>query len=168
MVTWVTDHKIRPIISSAWTSKDSCLQPHTMLYNAHILTYFRLNTFCFPHFHAVNVLYVGIVKASSHLYHQTCHINVKHINISRSDRVAFHPHHEFHLRQTGCSHEWILPTQTADTIITTHLQKSSHSQHRKAKAKAKVQVLGIAPLNMRSTCQRRFTIVEVVTDRHWL
>ena len=36
----------------------------------------------------------------------------------------------------------------------------------KAKAKAKAQVLGIAPLNMRSTCQRRFTIVEVVTDRH--
>ena len=34
--------------------------------------------------------------------------------------------------------------------------------------KAKAQVLGIAPLNMRSTCQRRFTIVEVVTDRHWL
>jgi len=32
------------------------------------------------------------------------------------------------------------------------------------KAKAKAQVLGIAPLNMRSTCQRRFTIVEVVTD----
>jgi len=38
----------------------------------------------------------------------------------------------------------------------------------KKKAKAKAQVLGIAPLNMRSTCQRRFTIVEVVTDRHWL
>ena len=34
--------------------------------------------------------------------------------------------------------------------------------------KAKAQVLGIDPLNMRSTCQRRFTIVEVVTDRHWL
>ena len=31
------------------------------------------------------------------------------------------------------------------------------------KAKAKAQVLGIAPLNMRSMCQRRFTIVEVVT-----
>ena len=27
-----------------------------------------------------------------------------------------------------------------------------------------MQVLGIAPLNMRSMCQRRFTIVEVVTD----
>jgi len=38
----------------------------------------------------------------------------------------------------------------------------------KLKAKAKAQILGIAPLNMRSTCQRRFTIVEVVTDRHWL
>ena len=38
----------------------------------------------------------------------------------------------------------------------------------KAKAKAKAQVLSIAPLNMRSTCQRRFTIVEVVTDQHWL
>ena len=36
------------------------------------------------------------------------------------------------------------------------------------KAKAKAQVLGIAPLNMRSMCQRRFTIVEVVIDRHWL
>jgi len=36
------------------------------------------------------------------------------------------------------------------------------------KAKAKAQVLGIAPLNMRSMCQRRFTIVEVVTDQHWL
>ena len=34
--------------------------------------------------------------------------------------------------------------------------------------KAKAQVLGIAPLNMRSMCQRRFTIVEVVTDQHWL
>ena len=34
------------------------------------------------------------------------------------------------------------------------------------KAKAKAQVLGIAPLNMRSMCQRRFTIVEVVTDQH--
>ena len=34
--------------------------------------------------------------------------------------------------------------------------------------KAKAQVLGIAPLNMRSTCQQRFTIVEVVTDQHWL
>jgi len=32
----------------------------------------------------------------------------------------------------------------------------------------KSQVLGIAPLNMRSTCQRRFTTVEVVSDRHWL
>ena len=39
---------------------------------------------------------------------------------------------------------------------------------KKAKAKAKAQVLGIAPLNMRSMCQRRFTIVEVVTDQHWL
>ena len=29
--------------------------------------------------------------------------------------------------------------------------------------KAKAQVLGIAPLNMQSTCQQRFTIVEVVT-----
>jgi len=38
----------------------------------------------------------------------------------------------------------------------------------KLKKKAKAQVLGIAPLNMRSTCQRRFTIVEVVIDRHWL
>ena len=38
---------------------------------------------------------------------------------------------------------------------------------KKAK-KAKAQVLGIAPLNMRSMCQRRFTIVEVVTDQHWL
>jgi len=36
------------------------------------------------------------------------------------------------------------------------------------KAKAKAQVPDIAPLNMRSTCQRRFTIVEVVTDQHWL
>ena len=36
------------------------------------------------------------------------------------------------------------------------------------KLKAKAQVLGIAPLNMRSMCQRRFTIVEVVTDQHWL
>jgi len=35
---------------------------------------------------------------------------------------------------------------------------------KKAKARAKAQVLGIAPLNMRSTCQRRFTIVEVVTE----
>ena len=34
--------------------------------------------------------------------------------------------------------------------------------------KTKAQVLGIAPLNMRSMCQRRFTIVEVVTDQHWL
>jgi len=39
-------------------------------------------------------------------------------------------------------------------------------QHKAKKTKA--QVLGIAPLNTRSTCQRRFTIVEVVTDRHWL
>ena len=38
---------------------------------------------------------------------------------------------------------------------------------KKAK-KPKAQVLGIAPLNMRSMCQRRFTIVEVVIDRHWL
>jgi len=38
----------------------------------------------------------------------------------------------------------------------------------KAKKKAKAQVLGIAPLNMRSMCQWRFTIVEVVTDQHWL
>jgi len=38
----------------------------------------------------------------------------------------------------------------------------------KAKKKLKPSILGIAPLNMRSTCQRRFTIVEVVTDRHWL
>jgi len=36
------------------------------------------------------------------------------------------------------------------------------------KLKAKAQVLGIAPLNMRSTCQRRFTIAEVMTDQHWL
>jgi len=36
------------------------------------------------------------------------------------------------------------------------------------KLKAKAQVLGIAPLNMRSVCQRRFTIVEVVTNQHWL
>ena len=41
-------------------------------------------------------------------------------------------------------------------------------ESKKAKAKAKAQVLGIAPLNMRSMCQRRFTIVEVVTDQHWL
>jgi len=34
--------------------------------------------------------------------------------------------------------------------------------------KAKAQVLCIAPLNMRSMCQRRFTIVEVATDQHWL
>jgi len=36
------------------------------------------------------------------------------------------------------------------------------------KLKAKAQVLGIAPLNMQSMCQWRFTIVEVVTDQHWL
>ena len=39
---------------------------------------------------------------------------------------------------------------------------------KKLKKKAKAQVLGIAPLNMRNMCQRRFTIVEVVTDQHWL
>jgi len=45
-------------------------------------------------------------------------------------------------------------------------EDSSDVHHLKAKSKA--QVLGIAPLNMRSMCQRRFTIVEVVTDQHWL
>jgi len=39
---------------------------------------------------------------------------------------------------------------------------------KKDKKKAKAQVLGIAPLNMRGMSQRRFTIVEVVTDQHWL
>ena len=46
-------------------------------------------------------------------------------------------------------------------------EEISHSSKLK-KAKAKAQVLGIAPLNMRSMCQRRFTIIEVVTDQHWL
>ena len=41
-----------------------------------------------------------------------------------------------------------------------------HMEYKAKKAKA--QVLGIAPLNMRSMCQRRLTIVEVVTDQHWL
>ena len=36
----------------------------------------------------------------------------------------------------------------------------------KKRVKPRWQVLGIAPLNMRSTCQRRFTIAEVVTDQH--
>jgi len=47
--------------------------------------------------------------------------------------------------------------------------KTGEKVNPKLKAKkAKAQVLGIAPHNMRSTCQRRFTIVEVVTDQHWL
>jgi len=45
---------------------------------------------------------------------------------------------------------------------------SSALHKRIIKKKAKAQVLGIAPLNMRSMCQRRFTMVEVVTDQHWL
>jgi len=51
-------------------------------------------------------------------------------------------------------------TMFLDWLLKTEEDKISYDEK-------KAQVLGIAPLNMRSMCQRRFTIVEV-TDQHWL
>jgi len=55
-----------------------------------------------------------------------------------------------------------MPDVTLTTCLNTEQQFQNWLQLKLKAKKAKAQVLGIAPLNM------RFTIVEVVTDQHWL
>jgi len=61
------------------------------------------------------VLHIKLLK----LQYNYSYVIIKHIRLtavtstsSRSDWVAFCPHHKCHPRHTRCCHQWILPTQS--------------------------------------------------------